>query len=252
MFVLGTIQMTLKVVIAVVTLRMVRLAVESSSLVKSTFIHDRIVFVRYILLTTNNALTDSLLIYRCYVIWGQTISVTILPIAMLAATTILGYVTTIRDNYQYKSTINPAIAFAMTVATNIILTALTAGRMWWVGREVRVASTLPGARNYNTAVVMILESGAIYSLCVIAYVISGAFLTTPAVIINNVLTGALFQIVNIVPTLIAVRVGFRRGLEARWIDRAQSGSAVNLTFTSVGMRYLLLKGVDDSHPRDGR
>lgn len=55
MFVLGTIQMTLKLVIAVVVLRIVRLAVEGNSLARCTFIHDRLVFVRYILLTTNKS-----------------------------------------------------------------------------------------------------------------------------------------------------------------------------------------------------
>ncbi|KAF7344278.1 hypothetical protein MVEN_01719200 [Mycena venus] len=231
MFVLGTIQMVLKVVIAVFALRMVRLAVEGSSLVRNTFIHDRLVFVRYILLLTNNAVTDSLFIYRCYVVWGREICVTILPLAMLTATTILGYVTTVRDNYQFRSVIDPKFSFIMSLATNSTLTALTAGRMWWVGREVRMASSLPGTRNYNSAVVMILESGALYSLCVIAYVVSGAFLSPSAIVVNNIFTGALPQVVNIVPTLIAVRVGLSRGVEARWLDRA-SGSA-NVTFTSI-------------------
>ncbi|KAJ6559842.1 hypothetical protein B0H19DRAFT_1145905 [Mycena capillaripes] len=138
----------------------------------------------------------------------------------------------------------------MSVATNSILTTLTAGRMWSVGHDVHRASNLPGTRSYNTAVVMMcvyhssiktfefvcrppeaLESGALYSLCFIAYVVSGAFLTPSAIVVNHILTGAMPQIVNIVPTLIAVRVGLSRGIEARWIDRA-SGSA-NLTFTSI-------------------
>ncbi|KAJ7245397.1 hypothetical protein B0H12DRAFT_1127773 [Mycena haematopus] len=237
MFVLGTIQMTLKLVIAVVVLRIVRLAVEGNSLARCTFIHDRLVFVRYILLTTNNALTDSVFLYRCYVVWGRTISVIILPGAMMAATTGLGYFATYRANYQLKSTPDPAIAFIMSVATNSMLTILTAGRMWWVGREVRRAASfnLSGTRSYNTAVVMILESGALYSLCVIAYVVSGSILTPPAIIINNVLIGALPQVVNIVPTLIAVRVGLSRGVEARWIDR----STANLTFTSIRMQSVV-------------
>ncbi|KAJ6469364.1 hypothetical protein C8R45DRAFT_1078694 [Mycena sanguinolenta] len=234
MFVLGTIQMALKVVIAVVLVRMVRLAVigDSLGLVRNAFIHDRLVFVRYLLLTTNNALTDSLFMYRCYVVWGRTISVIILPGASLAVTTGLGYFATYRNNYQLGSTAYPEIAFVMSVATNSMLTILTAGRMWWVGREVRRASTLPGTRNYNTAVVMILESGVLYSLCVIAYVVSGVFMNSSAIVINNILIGVLPQVVNIVPTLVAVRVGISRGVEARWIDR----STANLTFTSVRIR----------------
>ncbi|KAJ6469365.1 hypothetical protein C8R45DRAFT_937776 [Mycena sanguinolenta] len=239
MFVLGTIQMALKVVIAVVLVRMVRLAVigDSLGLVRNAFSHDRLVFVRYLLLTTSNApsaLTDSVFMYRCYVVWGRTISVLILPGALLAVTTGLGYFATYRNNYQLGSTAYPEIAFVMSVATNSTLTMLTAGRMWWVGREVGRASTFPGttSRNYNTAVVMILESGALYSLCLIAYVVSGVFMNSSAIVINNILIGVLPQVVNIVPTLIAVRVGISRGVEARWIDR----STANLTFTSVRMR----------------
>ncbi|KAJ7323570.1 hypothetical protein DFH08DRAFT_817605 [Mycena albidolilacea] len=228
MFVLGTMQITLKVVIAAIVLNTVKLAVQGGSLVRSTSVHDRLAFVRYLILNANNALTDSLFMYRCYVVWGRTLSIIFLPIAMLATTTVLGFITTVRfADYQFNSEFNPTIfaSFAMSVLTNCTLTALTAGRMWWVGREVRRASNLPGTRSYNTAVVMILESGSLYSVCVIALVVSGAFLPNPsATVVNNVLTGAMPQVVNIVPTLIAVRVGLSRGIEARWIDRT-SGSA---------------------------
>jgi hypothetical protein len=105
--------------------------------------------------------------------------------------------------------------------------------MWWIGREVARASSLPGTRSYNAAAAMMwvhhppypvylihymrhsFESGALYSFCVIAYLVSRAFLSPPAVrpdlkhaiafdhihdsvrqtIINNVLTGALPQVV---------------------------------------------------------
>ncbi|KAJ7763903.1 hypothetical protein B0H14DRAFT_3510555 [Mycena olivaceomarginata] len=254
MFVLGTMQITLKVVIAAIVLHTVKLAVQGGSLVRSTSVHDRLAFVRYLILNANksvggtllfymglkviksrSALTDSLFIYRCYVVWGRTLSIIFLPIAMLVTTTVLGFITTVRfADYQFNSEFNPTIfaSFAMSVLTNCTLTALTAGRMWWVGREVRRVSNLPGTRSYNTAVVMILESGSLYSVCVIALVVSGAFLPNPsATVVNNVLTGAMPQVVNIVPTLIAVRVGLSRGIEARWIDRI-SGSA-NVTLTSI-------------------
>ncbi|KAJ7265106.1 hypothetical protein C8J57DRAFT_1622159 [Mycena rebaudengoi] len=219
MFVLGTVQIALKVVIAAIVLHTVKLAVQGGSLVRSTSVHDRPAFVRYLLLNANNALTDSLFIYRCYVVWGRTLSIVFLPIAMLATTTVLGFITIMRfADHEFNSAFNPTIvaSFAMSVLTNCTLAALTAGRMWWVGREVRRASNLLGMRNYNAAVVMILESGALYCVCVIALVVSGAFLpNSSATVVNNVLTGAMPQVVNIVPTLIAVRVGLSRGIEAR-------------------------------------
>lgn len=82
---------------------------------------------------------------------------------------VLGYITTYKDNYQLKSTVNPEIAFLLTVVTNVILTTLTgiihsvifmrvevdalhltAGRIWWLGREV-----VEPTSSYNTAVRMV-------------------------------------------------------------------------------------------------
>ncbi|KAJ7877923.1 hypothetical protein B0H14DRAFT_2712101, partial [Mycena olivaceomarginata] len=61
----------------------------------------------------------------------------------------------------------------MAGATNIVLTCLTAGRIWYIRREVQ---TLTGWRafrkRYNTASAIILESGVLYILHVIIYVIS--------------------------------------------------------------------------------
>ncbi|KAK7059778.1 hypothetical protein R3P38DRAFT_969991 [Favolaschia claudopus] len=235
MFALGTLHVTLKLVIAVYALRMVRLAVEGSSMLqKTTLIRDRVVFVNYMLLSTNNALTDSLLIFRCYVVWGRNMHITFLPIVMLATTTVLGYVATVQDNFSTHPTVDPKIPFVMSVATNSTLTVLTAGRMWWIGREAGRASTLPAMRSYNSAVVMILESGALYSLTVILFVISYASPSRSATILNNVLTGVLPQMVNLAPSLIAVRVGLSRAVEGWWLD--DRSRSANLTFTSVRMR----------------
>jgi hypothetical protein len=82
------------------------------------------------------------------VVWGRTLSIIFLPIAMLVTTTgalivlhrslpplliyalaqVLGFITTVRfADYQFNSEFNPTIfaSFAMSVLTNCTLTALT-------------------------------------------------------------------------------------------------------------------------------
>ncbi|KAJ7451584.1 hypothetical protein FB451DRAFT_702152 [Mycena latifolia] len=58
-------------------------------------------FVENLLLITNNTVTDSFLIYRCYVIWGTSSykkKVVILPLLLLLCTTVVAYVTVYRND----------------------------------------------------------------------------------------------------------------------------------------------------------
>lgn len=63
MFILGTMQITLKVVIAAIVLHTVKLAVQGGSLVRSTSVHDRLAFVRYLILNANKSVGGTLLFY---------------------------------------------------------------------------------------------------------------------------------------------------------------------------------------------
>jgi len=100
----------------------------------------------------------------------------------------------------------------MSVATNLTLTILTAGRIWWAGRQVSRTLRTSCDKDYNTAAAMCLESGAIYSFFVVAFIITGSIPATPSSgigVVNNLLAGAMPQAVNIVPIVILVRVGLR-------------------------------------------
>jgi hypothetical protein len=63
MFVLGTVQIALKVVIAAIVLHTVKLAVQGGSLVRSTSVHDRLAFVRYLLLNANKSVDGTRILY---------------------------------------------------------------------------------------------------------------------------------------------------------------------------------------------
>ncbi|KAJ7108238.1 hypothetical protein C8R44DRAFT_885002 [Mycena epipterygia] len=172
------------------------------------------------LLVTNNAVTDSLFVYRCFMIWGKNGHVMIIPVLMLSTTTVLGYLCAYGDDHSgSNSYINSRTAFLMSVLTNVVLMFLTASRIWWIRRDARVLGQSVFAHQYSTVITMILESGMIYCVTVAAYLISVSFpgsiqanslvnsiadTTQP---LTNVLRGAVPQMMDISPMLIIVRVG---------------------------------------------
>ncbi|KAJ7490681.1 hypothetical protein FB451DRAFT_1361470 [Mycena latifolia] len=124
--------------------------------------------------------------------------VMILPITMMTATTVVGYILAYQQlaNHTIKIIPSTIIGFVLSVATNGMLTILTAGRIWWLGREVRMAlQESVRFRYYNTAVAMILESGAIYSLCVLTFLLSTFGKFQAAIVVSNILYSAMSQIV---------------------------------------------------------
>ncbi|KAJ7263726.1 hypothetical protein C8J57DRAFT_1332574 [Mycena rebaudengoi] len=159
----------------------------------------------------NNVVADLLLLYRCYIIWGSKKKILIVPALCILATVVLTVVC-----WLPKAYIHPRTPFIMTLGTNLLLMFLTAGRIWYVGREMQTVlhhSTLQ--KQYNTAIMMVVESGAIYCLCLVLWVISLTTLVSNyngefAAIFSGITGGLVTQTANIAPTLILVRVGMGR------------------------------------------
>ncbi|KAJ6477036.1 hypothetical protein C8R45DRAFT_369140 [Mycena sanguinolenta] len=144
-----------------------------------------------------NIIADALVIYRCYIVWDRNIYVIILPLLMLAVTSVFGV--------DIKLPANPY--FSLSLATNVLVTALTAGRIWWICRQCRLYSKFTTAqqRRCMSAIGIMVESGALYSATVLAYLILGAI---PKVsIVQEPVYEMMAQIMGIAPTLIIVRVG---------------------------------------------
>lgn len=97
---------------------------------------------------------------------------------------------------------------------NIVVTALNATRIWWLAREAREVLGPTLTRRYYSAMAIVIESGAIYSL----YVLVDQLIKT---VINKnliILDAGLTQVVSIAPTLIIVQVGL--GRQARDLESA--------------------------------
>ncbi|KAJ7888682.1 hypothetical protein B0H14DRAFT_1193707 [Mycena olivaceomarginata] len=160
-------------------------------------------------------------LYRCYVIWGFQKKPIILPMLLIASTLVA----------VILSSLNKAIAVGkittittiLAAATHVILTSLTAGRILWIQRaasHVALDSSVRG--RYTTAIVIILESGAIYCAAAIFLVVS--------VSVNEVVFSIGFgigqQVMNIVPTFTLVYIGLKNMRENQPAD-LESGSKVS-------------------------
>ncbi|KAJ7463308.1 hypothetical protein FB451DRAFT_464592 [Mycena latifolia] len=158
-------------------------------------------------------------VYRCFMVWGRNFRVVIVPIFMVVATTVLGYLCAYSDDdLNANECIDYRAVFLLSIVTNFVLMALTAGRIWWIRRDACVLLESASVRRYNTVIAMILESGAIYCVTAIIYVISVS-LWGPYATSSNIIRGALPQIMNIAPTLIIVRVGLGHSVEDTGSDR---------------------------------
>ncbi|KIK64226.1 hypothetical protein GYMLUDRAFT_259219 [Collybiopsis luxurians FD-317 M1] len=95
------------------------------------------------------------------------------------------------------------LIFAIVNAfANILMTLMIAGRIWWVSRTVQASCALQ-QRWYHKLVVIIMESGVIYPLCLVAI---SPLLFLSAAPGSNPTTLAVITM-GIAPTLIAVRIG---------------------------------------------
>ncbi|KAF8066759.1 hypothetical protein FPV67DRAFT_1416807, partial [Lyophyllum atratum] len=157
---------------------------------------------KYVMYVTNSAMADTVLLYRCYLIWSSKTWVIIGPAILLVAATACGFVFEGRsialERYSW-------IYLSMSVAVNIITTAIAAGRLMYVSRSARVMLGEDVSRRYRSTVGVIIESGFIYTL----YTSLDLILRNNATA-NIILDSGLIQIVGIMPTLIIVQTSLDR------------------------------------------
>jgi len=166
---------------------------------------------KYWFYVANNVLADSLLLYRCYMIWDRNLRVVLCPIVLLAAGTACGFIFEGSQPRLFKySWIYPAL----TLILNMILTTLTAGRIGWFVRNAHYLLGQSVIQRYNATIAILVESGFLY--CV--------YIILDLAMLNNkvghaILDAGLIQIVGIVPTLIIVQVGLGRELRNQETNR---------------------------------
>ncbi|KAI3605484.1 hypothetical protein WG66_005970 [Moniliophthora roreri] len=196
---------------------------------------------------------DTMLIHRCYTIWGCRKRVVLPLIAALSVTHSLVFAAAVmegigmynsKDKWRWalfdKAALISAGGWNAGAGLNMILTGLTAGRIWWISRQARSILSQAVNRQYTAIVAIILESGVIYPVLQIAYIIM-LRITDPARKGNIPvdLFPVVYQTAGIAPTLIIVRAASGRAIES--VDQAVS----TLRFgDGVGVERSTLRTVD--------
>ncbi|KAJ8083496.1 hypothetical protein PM082_009370 [Marasmius tenuissimus] len=96
----------------------------------------------------------------------------------------------------------------------IFLALLTGGRIWWISRQARRLMGRSTSTKYNAIVAIIIESGALYASVLLVYVVF-------ELVVDSSYTGrppfdpaaVVVMMSGIAPTLIIVRVAYRKSVE---------------------------------------
>ncbi|KIM75047.1 hypothetical protein PILCRDRAFT_827604 [Piloderma croceum F 1598] len=176
-------------------------------------------------------LADSFCVWRCYIVWRKSWVIIILPVFMVLGTAVAtSGVCWVLSHAKpgelvFESVLVPWItsSFVMTLVTNIICTAMIAFRIWQSQqrfKEARATSRL------FPVMVMIIESGAIYSSALISVIATYATGNNAQYIIVDFVP----SLIGIVFAMIIVRVGL--GISSNGSQLTQSQSRKALTVQS--------------------
>ncbi|KAK1227911.1 hypothetical protein PQX77_009072 [Marasmius sp. AFHP31] len=190
------------------------------------------------ILVTSNLVTDIILIWRCYTIWGSRRRIVLLPALLCLFNNAVGYLTTlgakgphISGEYLSFTTPHTSQTYAHNMKAvsiylicflcgscviNLLLTVLIAGRVIYISRQVAPSNQRPITRMYRTTIHGSIESGVLYPIALLAYTVVelvryGSSSAAPLVgfslkMTKEVLRACLISTMGIASTLIIVRI----------------------------------------------
>ncbi|KAJ7712148.1 hypothetical protein B0H16DRAFT_1900256 [Mycena metata] len=219
MAVFGTAQLVLSLVEPWIAARFVEVLVKQDvtgdftsqpELVKLALLSRSLTTAQGIIFAGNNLVMDSLLLYRCFAIWGSDWRLVVFPGILMACTFVIGCVAIFGPSGPTATLFHLPYVFA--ALTNLVLVVLIGSRIWWIRQDARVVAGDGLRKRYDTVIVMVLESGAVYCVVSVLLAIFGNPSNSGGVIFG-ILVSIAIHTVNIVPTLIIVRVGLGQNIE---------------------------------------
>ncbi|ESK89990.1 hypothetical protein Moror_7942 [Moniliophthora roreri MCA 2997] len=195
--------------------------------------------------TLINTLAEIILIHRTWVVWGFSKRIIIIPILFTLAnlaTGIVGHMLTQLRSTQKtaeglsetQSILFSGVFMGVNVLTNLVLTGLLAGRIWYIRHTNSKLLGRVYTKRYSALISIILESGALYPLFLIANIVLtfGVFpvkdrlrIAHAAAIISN----SLGLVAAIAPTLIVVRAGLGISIEQTAVISSSSPSSMPIS-----------------------
>ncbi|KAF8160530.1 hypothetical protein K438DRAFT_1985625 [Mycena galopus ATCC 62051] len=151
-------------------------------------------------------------IFRCYAIWNFQLRVVVIPILLTISGAGFGYTNLFVSVENRVSQVNGSegssseahlftLSMGVSVFTTVVLMGLSVSRIWWFARTARKIGVQRLMGRYYTVSAMISESGALYCVGTIVFIIlafqaprGGTFITSGAV---------LRLLVGIAPTLLS-------------------------------------------------
>ncbi|KAJ7711464.1 hypothetical protein B0H16DRAFT_1816754, partial [Mycena metata] len=210
MAVFGTVQLAVCLVQVGINARFVEVLVKQDvdgslashrELARPALLSRSLITAQQIIFAGNNLVTDTLLLYRCFVIWGSDWRPVVFPGVLMVCT--FGCVNNL---VGAGSATLSRLPFIFVVLTNLVLVALIGGRIWWIRQDTRVVGGNGLRKRYDTVVAMVLESGVYFAVSLLLAVFQSgiAFVILESIAIHGV---------NIAPTLIIVRVGLGQNIQ---------------------------------------
>ncbi|OSC98586.1 hypothetical protein PYCCODRAFT_1439097 [Trametes coccinea BRFM310] len=176
-----------------------------------------------------NLMSDGLLIYRCYIVWGD-IRVILFPALLYLATAALGILTCYvsgspnADFFVGKAQQVALSYSSVVIGLNVIVSTLICARIFFLASRMRGALGYEAAKAYTGAAALIVESALPYTLFGIAYVVSLG-LNSP--------TSILFLSIYVMFTCISPQMIVLRVL----MGRAWSRDSATKTATRTGVQF---------------
>jgi len=162
---------------------------------------------------------DSVVVWRLYIVWGKKLWIAALPMLLILGTAITGYACIAQwelPDVNYTASVYWATAmYSISLCTNVIVTIITATRIWWMSyRNERVLGVTES--RYFRVILLILESGFILAAAKIIeltlFELAGDDETFEGNKAVWIVLESMPQLMGILPTLIvlAVNTGFTR------------------------------------------
>jgi hypothetical protein len=217
------------------------------------------------LISWTDLLGDLILIYRCWMVWGNNYYVIVLPLlssiagfcCMISVLDILLVVNPTAPTPPNEVFSLGLAAYVLPLCTNVIVTSLIVYRIWSTSRTVPGAPQI-GQGVTRRAIMLIIESGAVYLVVQLVFVVLYATKNSAEAILAVIAV----QTYGIAPTLIIMRVGMGISSEnpsntmtstrIRWVARRGDDTGTSATrFTDVLPADIDMEGMHESdltHP----
>ncbi|KAF9257016.1 hypothetical protein L218DRAFT_1006651 [Marasmius fiardii PR-910] len=146
-------------------------------------------------------------VFRFFVIWGYRKIYVVIPMMAFVLVDVVGVLCAAISASQASltATIIADTAVGINAFLNIVLTVLIAVRIWReTHRNADLIGGLWSTKKINTIIAVVLESGILYAIVVIAFIVCNSLPKGP------VLNGIVVQVAGIAPTLIVARANSHR------------------------------------------